>query len=485
MKGLKLEVSFISFFCLVNFFVRKFFKILILFGLSFSEVVIESNKDFFIVGEHIEAHFSGLDSYGSDWIGIFQSNAPNDEYFYWKYTDGTQENNYNFLESGYVNFSPVTLPTGSYELRLFYNNDYELIDSYPFTIIDSCIESEESNFNDVFKVMTFNTWYNAQYGFGGLDRVAEIIFQLKIDVIGFQETNPTSIYEIKSLLYTFDGYEQLYSTPSQSNVSIISKFPIINTYDYNLYGIGADLQISEYKMIKFVSSHLTAYPYGPYDLYEGVSVEEVINNELSSRYLENLNIYNQIINNPSNNPNLPTIYVGDHNTPSSLDWQNNNINQNFGFEIDWPVSAFLLNNGFYDSFREVYPNVNDNIGLTWSPGYPKDSFDSWDIHDRIDMIYYKQGDIQKLYPLESYIYDCDPWPSDHRAVITEFAICQFGEIGDINLDETINILDVILLVDEILVSSNTFCIYLFSDFDYNKELNVLDIIELVTTILNN
>lgn len=464
---------------------KIFLNILILFGLLFSEVEFYSNKEFFLVGEHIEAHFSGLDSYGSDWIGIFQSNASNEEYLHWKYTDGTQENNYNFLDSGYVNFSPITLPSGNYELRLFYNNNYELIDSYPFTITDSCIEVEESTFNDVFKVMTFNTWYSAQYGFGGLHRVAEIIADLNIDVIGFQETNSTSIIEIKSLLDAFEGYEQLYSTPSESNISIISRFPIINTYDYNLYGIGVDLLISNSNMIKFVSSHLTAYPYGPYDLYEGVSVEEVINNELSTRYLENLDIYNQIINNPLNNPNLPVIYVGDHNTPSLLDWENDNINQNFGFEIDWPVSEFLLNNGFYDSYREVYPNVNNDIGLTWSPGYPKDIFDSWDVHDRIDMIYFKQGENQNLYPLDSYAYDCDPWPSDHRAVITEFAVCQSGDIGDINLDEIINILDIVTLVDEVLESSNSYCIYLYSDFDYNQELNLLDIIQLVNFILNN
>ena len=462
-----------------------FLNILILFSLLFSEVELYSNKDLFLVGEHIEAHFSGLESYGSDWIGIFESNASNEEYLYWQYTDGTQENNYNYLDSGYINFSPITLPTGNYELRLFYNNNYDLIDFFPFTITDSCIEVEESTFNDVFKVMTFNTWYSAQYGFGGLDRVAEIIASLNIDVIGFQETNPTSIIEIKSLLSAFEGYEQLYSTPSESNVSIISKFPIINTYDYNLYGIGVDLLISNSDTIKFVSSHLTAYPYGPYDLYEGDSIEEVMNNELSTRYLENLDIYNQIINNPLNNPNLPIIYVGDHNTPSLLDWKNDNINQNFGFEIDWPVSEFLLNNGFYDSYREVYPYVNNDIGLTWSPGYPKNIFDSWDIHDRIDMIYFKQGEIQNLYPLESYAYDCDPWPSDHRAVITEFAVCLSGEIGDINLDEIINIFDVVILLDEVLDSSNLYCIYVYGDFDYNQDLNILDIIQLVTFILNN
>ena len=206
---------------------------------------------------------------------------------------------------------------------------------------------------------------------------------------------------------------------------------------------------------------------------------------MSTRYIENLDIYNQIINNPLNNPNLPVIYVGDHNTPSLLDWGNDNINQNFGFEIDWPVSEFLLNNGFYDSYREIYSDVNINIGLTWSPGYPKNVFDSWDIHDRIDMIYFKHGYVKNLYPLVSYAYDCDPWPSDHRAVITEFAVCLDREVGDINLDEIINVIDVIILVNEVLESSSTYCINVYGDFDFNQQLNISDIVQLVNTILNN
>ena len=189
---------------------KIFLNILILISFLFSETELYSNQDSYLVGEHIEVYFSGLNSYGSDWIGIFESNAPNEEILYWKYTDGTQQNNYNFIDSGYVNFSPLTLPSGNYELRLFYNNNYELIDSVPFSIIDSCIELNNPDFNDVFKVMTFNTWNSAQYGFGGLSRVAEIIASLNIDVIGFQETNPNSIIQIKILLSNYQGYEQLY-----------------------------------------------------------------------------------------------------------------------------------------------------------------------------------------------------------------------------------------------------------------------------------
>ena len=458
----------------------------IIFLLSFlySNVDIVSNKNIYIVGEHIEVSFSGLDSNGSDWIGIFESGSSNEEYLYWLYTDGTQQNNYNFIESGTINFSPITLPTGEYEIRLFYNNNYELIFSYSFSISDSCMDINDYAFDDTFNVMTFNTWYSAQYGNGGLERVSEIIADLNIDVIGFQETDSLSIIEIKSFLNNFDGYEQLYSTPSQSNISIISRFPITDIYDYNLYGIGADITFSDIDTFKFVSSHLSAYPYGPYDLYEGVSIDEVIQNELSTRYLENLDIYNQIINNSSNNPQLPVIYVGDHNAPSKLDWGLNNINQNFGFSIEWPVSEFLLNNNFYDSYRLVNPSIFDDIGLTWSPGYPKNNFDSWDVHDRIDMIYFKHGLSNKLYPIDSYIYDCDPWPSDHRAVVTEFAICKDSVFGDINLDNQINVLDIISLVNQILYSNNLYCLYLRCDIDLNSELNVLDVIQLVNFILD-
>ena len=457
----------------------------IIFLLSFlySNVDVVSNKNIYIVGEHVEVSFSGLDSNGSDWIGIFESGSSNEEYLYWLYTDGTQQNNYNFIESGTINFSPITLPTGEYEIRLFYNNNYELIFSYSFSITDSCIDSPLSNFEDSFNVMTFNTWYSAQYGFGGLGRVSEIIAELNIDIIGFQETNPSSIIEIKSLLNNYEGYEQLYSPASQSNISIISRFPISEIYDYNIYGIGADVLINT-DTVKFVSSHLTAEPYGPYGLYEGLSINEVIENELSTRYIENLDIYNQIINNSSNNPQLPVIYVGDHNTPSKLDWGLNNINQNFGFSIEWPVSEFLLNNNFYDSYRLVNPSIYDDIGLTWSPGYPKNNFDSWDVHDRIDMIYFKHGLSNKLYPIDSYIYDCDPWPSDHRAVVTEFAICKDSVFGDVNLDNQINVLDIISLVNQILYSNNLYCLYLRCDIDLNGELNVLDVIQLVNFILD-
>ena len=97
----------------------------------------------------------------------------------------------------------------------------------------------------------------------------------------------------------------------------------------------------------------------------------------------------------------------------------------------------------------------------------------------------KWSENKLLHPIDSFVYDCDPWPSDHRAVVTEFAICLNTNIGDINLDGIINILDIITLVNEVLNSSNSYCNYIYADFDYNQELNILDIIQLISLILNN
>ena len=60
-----------------------------------------------------------------------------------------------------------------------------MVRSAPFNVTDSCFEPPSSGFGDTFNVMTFNTWHSAQYGYGGLERVAEIIADLDIDIIGF------------------------------------------------------------------------------------------------------------------------------------------------------------------------------------------------------------------------------------------------------------------------------------------------------------
>ena len=101
------------------------------------------------------------------------------------------------------------------------------------------------------------------------------------------------------------------------------------------------------------------------------------------------------------------------------------------------------------------------------------------------MVYYRDVQDRRLHPIESYAYDCDPWPSDHRAVITEFALCIDSINGDINYDGGTDILDIVLLVEQVVSGAGSYCLFTLSDMNNDKELNILDIVQLINQILSS
>ena len=73
-----------------------FLNILIVLSFLHADVELSLNNITYMVGEHVEVYFSGLNSSGSDWIGIFESESSNEEYINWQYTNGGQINDYIF-----------------------------------------------------------------------------------------------------------------------------------------------------------------------------------------------------------------------------------------------------------------------------------------------------------------------------------------------------------------------------------------------------
>ena len=62
--------------------------------------------------------------------------------------------------------------------------------------------------------------------------------------------------------------------------------------------------------------------------------------------------------------------------------------------------------------------------------------------------------------------------------------CNEWELGDINNDDTINILDIIFIVNYILdLSLQDECSFSVSDINYDGMINILDIVQLVNIIL--
>ena len=58
------------------------------------------------------------------------------------------------------------------------------------------------------------------------------------------------------------------------------------------------------------------------------------------------------------------------------------------------------------------------------------------------------------------------------------------QLGDINQDNVINIVDIVLLVQIILTEETTEQQLLLSDFNQDGEVNIVDIVQLVNYILN-
>ncbi len=122
--------------------------------------------------------------------------------------------------------------------------------------------------------------------------------------------------------------------------------------------------------------------------------------------------------------------TGDLNVPSHLDWTREAAeasDEEFRDEIAWPVSTRLEELGFRDTFRETHPDEVEFPAYTWTPGYPPPAMTDDEVHDRIDYVYAAGPATTRdsvVVGEDSTISDIvvEPWPSDHRAVVSELGV---------------------------------------------------------------
>lgn len=255
------------------------------------------------------------------------------------------------------------------------------------------------------KVMSFNIWVS---GSGGLTKCVDAIRTSGADLVGLQECNAATAQTIATNL----GFHLV----SADGCPIVSRYPIVSSQVIG-YFRGATVQLSPGQRVHFFNSHLTAYPYGPYDLKQGKPQTFVVDQENKVRTSDLkvlLAAMKPLIAGPE-----PCFLVGDFNAPSHLDYA----------DLPWPTSIACINAGLVDSYRELHPGNRkhpgqfafDEPGITWTP---KTAEEPEGVFDRIDFIHYSKGDGAK--PANSIELDqrnsVNPWPSDHRAVITTFAI---------------------------------------------------------------
>lgn len=256
------------------------------------------------------------------------------------------------------------------------------------------------------KVLSFNIWVQGGLSLGDC---IEVIRSSGADIVGLQECNQTTAQTIATNL----GFFYL----PAGDASIVSRYPILSTSVNAGGGAGVTIELSANQRVHFFNCHLAAYPYGPYDLQGGQSVAYVTNQENTVR-MPALNQLLQVMQ-PLLASFEPCFLTGDFNAPSHLDYAN----------LPWPTSVACAEAGLGDSYHTLHSTnrafppafAYDEPGITWTP---KTDQEPEGVFDRIDFVHYSLGD--GVTPTSSTELDernsLNPWPSDHRAVLTTFTL---------------------------------------------------------------
>jgi len=255
------------------------------------------------------------------------------------------------------------------------------------------------------KVLSFNIWVN---GGSSLSNCIEVIRTSGADIVGLQECNAATARTIATNL----GFH----VEAVSGVSIVSRYPIVATLTGN-GGRGVTIEPGPGQRVHLFNCHLTAYPYGPYDLKNGRSQSFIVNQENQTR----MPALNQLLSAMAPwiaGPD-PCFLVGDFNAPSHHDYTS----------FPWPTSIACTNAGLVDSYFQMHPGnrkfpgqfTYDEPGITWTP---RTDQEPEGVFDRIDFVHYSPGDGATL--TSSVELDgrnsVAPWPSDHRAVLSTFTL---------------------------------------------------------------
>lgn len=272
------------------------------------------------------------------------------------------------------------------------------------------------------RIMTFNIAVGGRQIQDGAT-IIEAIDLAQADFVGIQEAHGNGPW-FQEQLATSQKRDWYISSPDDYDSLILSRFPI----QRNAPGGGVEIELANGQKLAIFNRHLRGYPYGPYDLRDGKSPEEVIENEAFhvnqiQETIDSIEFYRE--------EGWLVFLTGDFNTPSHLDWTPENAASNYNLAIDWPLSKELEKHHLRDTFRVMWPDPISRPGYTWTEGwYPPKVSDPNEKFDRIDFIYFSGDDLQLVdsrvlgYDKKNPSTDIEvqPWGTDHRAVVSTFIL---------------------------------------------------------------
>jgi exodeoxyribonuclease-3 len=286
---------------------------------------------------------------------------------------------------------------------------------------------------ETLRVMSFNLWHGGDAGKQPLTQTLEVIRAAKADIVGLQETGgfekekgagrPDHGRRLAGMLgwHYFDQGER---------TGILSRFPIAANTPKKW---GVTVSISPDREVRMFNAHLMHAPYQPYQLLKIpyanapfiTTAEEAVREAKQARggqverMLAELKVALE--------SGRPVFLTGDFNEPSHQDWtERAAAAKRCPLKVEYPSTQAVTAAGMRDSFRVVFPDEVARPGWTWTPTTAID--DPKDRHDRIDFVFVggagvkvEQCEIVGEGKATSDIV-VQPYPSDHRAVVTTVTI---------------------------------------------------------------
>lgn len=246
-------------------------------------------------------------------------------------------------------------------------------------------------------------------GVRNFDSVIGLLRTIAPDVATLQECDETTAAKIGAELgwsFVVDGAR---------NLAILGPHPMsrIGASPGKWGAVGATVDLGKLGRVNVFDVHLDWQEYGPYLILAGKTDKAILDNEKKIRKHSLDEVFKLM--GPKLAAREPTFLAGDFNAPSHLDYDT----------IAWPTSIACRDKGLVDSYRIIHPRARgegppytiDSPGVTWSPLLEAED----SAYDRIDFIYATAT----ARPLSSTTLDArngiDPWPSDHRAVLSTFS----------------------------------------------------------------
>lgn len=226
------------------------------------------------------------------------------------------------------------------------------------------------------RLFTWNLWFGGREINQGREKQAAVLNEQNPDIALLQETYGDGGIQVgrgAGMTVAQQDFDTAVATPNPVQVYSTDTAPFAT----------AALVSTRVGDVLAWSVHLDPFDYGPYrrdelpDACDEVfaQIGERTRDEQIRQVLAETDRLQALLH-QQRGRQVPVIIAGDFNVPIGTDWLG-------AGQVLWPATQRLLDSGYVDAFREVYPDPAQAPGLTWSQIEPEGK----EPRDRIDFIF--------------------------------------------------------------------------------------------------